>query len=127
MQDSSVRCQNQALSVVLIEAAEPRPDANPANPHSSNLLAIPAPADTHPEPSSRFHLPTPEPGSGLHQQEQLYSGQSIDLFFLSLAISLQPTEVVGEDGVVWEQAMHRGVLADGTERHVQQAPLIKQK
>ncbi|XP_029950047.1 E3 ubiquitin-protein ligase ZFP91 isoform X2 [Salarias fasciatus] len=35
------------------------------------------------------------------------------------ASSLQQTEVVGEDGVVWEQAGQGEVLADGTERHVQ--------
>ncbi|CAN9510401.1 unnamed protein product [Ophioblennius macclurei] len=35
------------------------------------------------------------------------------------ANSLQQTEVVGEDSVVWEQAGQGEVLADGTERHVQ--------
>ena len=34
--------------------------------------------------------------------------------------SLQPTDVVGEDGVVWEQTGQGDVLADGTERHTQQ-------
>lgn len=37
--------------------------------------------------------------------------------------SLQQTEVVGEDGVVWEQTEQGEILADGTERHVQQALL----
>lgn len=35
--------------------------------------------------------------------------------------SLQQTEVVGEDSVVWEQTGQGEVLVDGTERHVQQA------
>ncbi|XP_061602036.1 E3 ubiquitin-protein ligase ZFP91 isoform X2 [Cololabis saira] len=38
--------------------------------------------------------------------------------------SLQPSEVVGEDGVVWEQAGPGDVLADGTERHAQQQALM---
>lgn len=37
------------------------------------------------------------------------------------ANSLQQTEAVGEDGVVWEQTGQGEVLADSTERHVQQA------
>ncbi|XP_047435132.1 E3 ubiquitin-protein ligase ZFP91 [Mugil cephalus] len=37
--------------------------------------------------------------------------------------SLQQAEVVGEDGVVWEQTEQGEILADGTERHVQQALL----
>lgn len=37
------------------------------------------------------------------------------------ANSLQHTEAVREDGVVWEQTGQGGVLADSTERHVQQA------
>ncbi|XP_023121516.1 E3 ubiquitin-protein ligase ZFP91 isoform X2 [Amphiprion ocellaris] len=36
------------------------------------------------------------------------------------ASSLQQTEVVGEDSVVWEQTGQGEVLTDGTERHVQQ-------
>lgn len=36
------------------------------------------------------------------------------------ATSLQQTEVVGEDGVIWEQAGQGEVLADGTGRHMQQ-------
>ncbi|TMS23285.1 E3 ubiquitin-protein ligase ZFP91 [Larimichthys crocea] len=35
--------------------------------------------------------------------------------------SLQQTEAVGGDGVVWEQTGHGEVLSDSTERHVQQA------
>ncbi|KAM9856496.1 uncharacterized protein zfp91 [Aulostomus maculatus] len=35
--------------------------------------------------------------------------------------SLQQSEVVGEDGVVWEQTGQGDVLSDSTERHVQQA------
>lgn len=35
--------------------------------------------------------------------------------------SLQQTEAVGEDGVVWEQTGQGDVLSDSTERHVQQA------
>ncbi|XP_037617007.1 E3 ubiquitin-protein ligase ZFP91 isoform X1 [Sebastes umbrosus] len=34
--------------------------------------------------------------------------------------SLVQTEVMGEDGVVWEQTGHGEVLSDSTERHVQQ-------
>lgn len=37
--------------------------------------------------------------------------------------SLQPTEVVGEDGVVWEQTGQGESLADATERHTQQGLL----
>ncbi|KAM7394257.1 hypothetical protein PAMP_021070 [Pampus punctatissimus] len=35
--------------------------------------------------------------------------------------SLQQTEVVGEDDVVWEQTGHGDILSDSTERHAQQA------
>ncbi|KAK9540190.1 hypothetical protein VZT92_002659 [Zoarces viviparus] len=40
---------------------------------------------------------------------------------LSSASTLVHTEVMGEDGVVWEQAEHEDVLSDSTGRHAQQS------
>uniref|UniRef100_UPI0037E7AE1B E3 ubiquitin-protein ligase ZFP91 n=1 Tax=Semicossyphus pulcher TaxID=241346 RepID=UPI0037E7AE1B len=102
----------------------------PVSQSQTHIQQIPILATSQQLQTLHTAAPSPPLLSPSHPQSQDPSSTNGDSFMLDNAVlssssqsvgSLQHTEAVGEDGVVWEQAGQGEVLSDSTERHVQQA------
>uniref|UniRef100_A0A3B4T213 E3 ubiquitin-protein ligase ZFP91 n=1 Tax=Seriola dumerili TaxID=41447 RepID=A0A3B4T213_SERDU len=102
----------------------------PVSQSQTHIQQIPILATSHQLQTLQTAAPSPPLLSPSQPQSQDPASTNGDSFILDNPVltssspsanSLQHTEAGGEDGVVWEQTGHGEVLADGTERHVQQA------
>ncbi|XP_035515975.1 E3 ubiquitin-protein ligase ZFP91 [Morone saxatilis] len=102
----------------------------PVSQSQTHIQQIPILATSHQLQTLQTAAPSPPLLSSSHPHSQNPTSTNGDSFILDSPVlssssqsvsSLQHTETVGEDGVVWEQTGHGGVLSDNSERHVQQA------
>ncbi len=102
----------------------------PVSQSHTHIQQIPILATSQQLQTLQTAAPSPPLLSPSQPQSQDPASTNGDSFILDSAVlssssasvsSLQQTETVGEDGVVWEQTGQGEVLLDSTERHVQQA------
>lgn len=112
--------QNQGQTQILQMTFQPQ----------THIQQIPILATSQQLQTMQGAAPSPPLLSPSHPQSQDPASTNGDSFILDNPVlssssqsvsSLQQTEAVGEDGVVWEQTGQAEVLSDGTDRHVQQA------
>ncbi|XP_073321755.1 uncharacterized protein zfp91 isoform X2 [Pagrus major] len=102
----------------------------PVSQSQTHIQQIPILATSQQLQTLQTATPSPTLLSPSHPQSQDPASTNGDSFILDNPVlssssqsisSLQQTEALGEDGVVWEQTGQGEVLSDGSERHVQQA------
>ncbi|XP_029012495.1 E3 ubiquitin-protein ligase ZFP91 isoform X2 [Betta splendens] len=102
------------------------------NQPQTHIQQIPILASSQHLQTLQTATPSPPLLSTAHAQSQDPTNTNGDTYILDSPVltsssqsvnSLQQTEAVREDGVVWEQSGQGEVLADSTERRVQQAPV----
>ncbi|XP_074550548.1 uncharacterized protein zfp91 [Halichoeres trimaculatus] len=102
----------------------------PVSQSQTHIQQIPILAASQQFQTLNTAAPSPPLLCSSHPQSQDPASTNGDSFILDnpvlsppsqSASSLQQTETVGEDGVVWDQAGQGEILSDSTERHVQQA------
>ncbi|XP_026158628.1 zinc finger protein 135 [Mastacembelus armatus] len=102
----------------------------PVSQAQTHIQQLPILATSQQLPTLQAATPSPPLLSTSQAQSQHPASTTEDSFILGNPVltssppsanSLQQTESVGEDGVVWEQVGQGEVLTDSTERHVQQA------
>lgn len=102
----------------------------PVSQSQTHIQQIPILATSHQLQALQAAAPSPPLLSPSQTQPQDPAATNGDSFILDNSVlaasspsasSLQQTETAGEDSVVWAQTGQGEVLADGTERHVQEA------
>lgn len=102
----------------------------PVSQSQTHIQQIPILATSQPLQTLQTAVPSPPLLTPSHSQSQDPVSTNGDSFILDNPVlssssqsvsSLQHTEAVGEDSVVWQQPGQGEVLSDSTERHVQQA------
>lgn len=102
----------------------------PVSQSQTHIQQIPILATSQPLQTLQTAVPSPPLLTPSHSQSQDLVSTNGDSFILDNPVlssssqsvsSLQQTEAVGEDSVVWQQPGQGEVLSDSTERHVQQA------
>lgn len=126
LQSFSSQEQNQGQAQILQMTFQP------VNQSQTHIQQIPILASSQHLQTLQTATPSPPLLSTAHPQSQDPTNTNGNTYILDNPVltsssqsvnSLQQTEAVREDSVVWEQAGQGEVLADSTERHVQQAPV----